>query len=404
MAHRKLLETEASDLATESHANVSIMDTNDNDSGDHVDRKKVFPLSIPSYDSEDWTLPPKNKDGSIIHVTFRIGIENVKELSTVESSAWINIAVTMYWTDLRLVGWKGDLPPKLWGPHLVLVNKLGLESMQVFDEVFALVNHNGRLKRGVVYQGKITNPMSLLDFPYDCDTLDFHFHSSSHWKTLDGSKQNMVTIGQTYTLSEVTDVKEGACSADPFCRLENPDSGNIPEWELHGYSYDLELETQVTGIRAYECEYRLLLSRKTGYYVWKILAPLWQLQILNTLIFFYPPEELDPRMNLAVTLVLTSFATIYVIGSLLPIVDFLTCIDKVVTLNVAVHVISSIESVLVYHVTELAQYDLLFGFLIMIFYVFGCMMFLIPKISNKKRVIEGWKTHEKFNVFAQGKQ
>ena len=213
----------------------------------------LSPLPFP-VDSEEWLVAPTKAPGSKepIEVTFRVGIENISKISTVESNALINIAITMYWTDHRLVGWKGDLPPLLWGPILVLTNKFGGRDMLVFDEVFSLVSEEGRIKRGVVYQGLIMNPMDLTTFPFDCDTMDLNLHSSSHWKCLDGSRANMVTMGQTYTLAKVSNPKEGACTADPFARLENDTSGQIAEWDLHGYSCSLVGEKQVTGIQSYD--------------------------------------------------------------------------------------------------------------------------------------------------------
>ena len=29
----------------------------------------------------------------------------------------------MYWTDPRLIGWTGELPPNLWGPYYDCYNK-----------------------------------------------------------------------------------------------------------------------------------------------------------------------------------------------------------------------------------------------------------------------------------------
>ena len=117
----------------------------------------------PQSDEEygDWIRPPIGSDKKPINVGFRIGVERISEIITSECSAVIRVAVTFYWTDHRLIKWpiNKTLPPDLWGPMFVLTNQYGTD-MTVFDEVFALVDPTvGRMKRGVVYIGKIENPM-----------------------------------------------------------------------------------------------------------------------------------------------------------------------------------------------------------------------------------------------------
>lgn len=220
-------------------------------------------LKVPEFHSEAWLEAPKGPNGTMLEVGFRIGWERISEVSTVQSTCWINIAITYYWTDPRLVGWKGDLPPLTWGPELVLTNKCG-KDMDVFDEVFALTNGNGRIKRGVVYQGTIVNTMDLTSFPFDTDEIELDLHTSSHYRCLDSSRKNMLTTGKTYDLYPISDPNEGASRADPFCRLENADSGRLPDWDLIGYTYRIDTEEQVTGIESTDVFFQMLVARKTG--------------------------------------------------------------------------------------------------------------------------------------------
>ena len=69
---------------------------------------------VPATGDEAWLESPKGPDGDTLQVGFRIGWERISDVSTLQSTVWINIAITFYWTDPRLAGWKGDLPPLLW--------------------------------------------------------------------------------------------------------------------------------------------------------------------------------------------------------------------------------------------------------------------------------------------------
>ena len=222
-------------------------------------------MLVPELNSESWLEAPRGPNDTTLQVGFRIGWERISEVSTVHSTCRINIAVTYYWTDPRLVGWEGDLPPLIWGPEFVLTNKYGTD-MQVFDEVFALANKNGdgRIKRGVVYLGTIVNMMDLSNFPFDTSEIELDLHTSSHYRCLDSSRKNMLTTGRGYEVYEISDPDEGSHPDDPFCRLENHNSGRLPDWDLIGYSYEVKREKQVTGIESTDFIFKMLVARKTG--------------------------------------------------------------------------------------------------------------------------------------------
>eukprot|EP01047_Picozoa_sp_COSAG01_P003388 COSAG01_NODE_99_length_26583_cov_79.512536_10_plen_133_part_00 len=117
----------------------------------------------------------------------------------------VDVRVVLYWTDERLIDWKGDLPPKLWGPKLRLANAADLNMDQI---QFELVDPaTGRMKRGVDYDGNIVNPMDIRVFPFDMDDVRLNFETASTWETLDGSRMGRGRRGQrggeTYELRPV---------------------------------------------------------------------------------------------------------------------------------------------------------------------------------------------------------
>lgn len=360
-------------------------------------------IPVASSLDESWINPPAGQSGELLQVGFRIGWERVAQVSTVNGTVWINIAITLYWTDPRLVGWKGTLPPLLWGPAFSLVNKAGSD-MNVYDEVFALTDPTqGRLKRGIVYQGTIVNPMELSNFPFDIDDILVHLHTSSHWRCLDSSHENMLTFGKAYDVYPITDAREGATSRDPFCRLENPESSQIPEWALVGYSYEIEREQQVTGIESTEVFFKLLVKRKSMYYVFKVMAPLYLTTSFQFVVFVFPPEALEVKINITITLLLTTMAFQYVIASDLPKVDFLTMVDKALGLSLMLSFLCAATAVDA-HLFNRAWGQDLVGAALFSCWVIATLVLIVPALLRKHRDLAAWAAQPSFRTFVSGKQ
>lgn len=131
-----------------------------------------------------------------------------------------------------------------------------------------MVTADGRIKRGVVFLGTILNMMDLSNFPFDTSEIELDLHTSSHYRCLDSSRKNMLTLtlttGRGYEVYEISDPDEGSHPDDPFCRLESHNSGRLPDWDLIGYSYDVKRENQVTGIESIDFIFKMLVARKTG--------------------------------------------------------------------------------------------------------------------------------------------
>eukprot|EP01048_Picozoa_sp_COSAG05_P025547 COSAG05_NODE_6550_length_939_cov_1.515476_1_plen_131_part_10 len=120
----------------------------------------------------DYAGPPPTPDGTPFWVDARIDLVRCSAVDTVKSTAHIKIYVIVYWTDPRLAGWTGDLPPQLWGPHLTLQNASADNDVQDTHAVFDFADRKvGRLKRVRLLCGTVENSMDLKDFPFDMDDI-----------------------------------------------------------------------------------------------------------------------------------------------------------------------------------------------------------------------------------------
>ena len=281
-----------------------------------------------SDDDEHWTQPPPSEDGAPAWVDLGLNLKRIHSVDTVASTTYAHVSTVLYWNDPRLVGWPEGkpLPPALWGPMLKLDNALA--DFQSYDIGFVLVNADtGRLKRSRHYRGTVDNPMELHAFPFDLDNVEFSLKTTSTWESLDGTRGGGLAKGKSYRLRQNREPDE----TDWVTMLWN---GQVAEWELHGVSTDIyERPANKSGSENTMVSINFHLSRKSGYYFWKALLPLYLLTALSMSTFQLDTDSLPDRNSTVSTYFLAAFAMLYVVGEALPKTDFLTKIDVTIVIS-----------------------------------------------------------------------
>jgi len=285
----------------------------------------------------------KKKPRPPIAVDVRFNVRSISDIDTAKSKVNVIFDSICYWTDTRLIGWdEPGLPLKLWGPHIILRN--ANPDLKDYHVDFELVNKKtGRLYRVRTYEGTIKNPMSLLAFPLDFDDIMVKFRTKSSWLTLDEEEkgQGLNGVPRIYNLRRITEPGEGVFLD---CRF----NGKVSEWKIHGFSHKLideKAEVMAVKIAAH-------VSRKTSFYVWKDLLPLWLLTALAFTTFWFEPDELGDRAGIVSTYFLAAFAMLYVVGDDLPKTDFLTKIDQIIVLTTLSLAVMGLSSVLIYSIDK----------------------------------------------------
>ncbi|GMH92329.1 hypothetical protein TrVE_jg2597 [Triparma verrucosa] len=299
-----------------------------------------------------WVQPPKSKDGKLIMVNCRINLNNLSKVNTAEGVCSIEIFFVCYWTDQRLIGYNMDaeLPPKLWGPRMEI---MGLEMDESHGE-FGLVDPGtGRCKRGRLYKGVIGMEMNLSSFPFDQNSIDVRFFTSSTWMSYDEGSSGMPATTATYTIRSV---EEGAREGN-WCTLDW--STKVHEFRLHGLSTNIEEQsTDSNGAQMNYVNISFHLSREAGYYFWKVLLPLWTLTILNFTAFEFDTADLSDRMGFISTCFLAGYAMLYVVGDSIPKMSFLTSIDLLISFNNFVIFLSGLSCRIIYIIQKKYGSDL----------------------------------------------
>jgi hypothetical protein len=277
-------------------------------------------------DDNDWAKPPGNSSSSPFFVDFRLNWKQLADIDTQKSTADVKIGVLMHWTDDRLMGWPSDrlLPPTLWGPYLYIDNES--QGMDVVETEFMLIDSStGRLKRAFIFTGKVNLRMDLHDFPFDVQIVRVKFWTLSCWRLLDGSRSGQAPHGAIYRLSPV----RGNNNEGQWINLTW--DGSVPEFQLHGVSTRVSPHTMTTGgqeLSAFSMGCHI--SRKSSFYVTKVLVPLYLLVILSFTCFVFSTDDLPSRDASISTYFLSAFAMLYVVDQFLPKADFLTKIDQLI--------------------------------------------------------------------------
>ena len=279
-----------------------------------------------------WPYGQQPPSDNTFFVDLRFNLFKVTDVNTVDGTAFVNFGIVCYWTDSRLIDWPEGtaLPPELWGPHLMLLNARA--DLQEVESSFDLVNRdNGRLKRGREFKGTVDINMDLRAFPFDMGSIELLFYSASHWLSLNGEKHcsgSRAASGKTYRLRQVCEENnEGKW-------LNFLWNGTIPEWTLHGVSTKIvEKIPNPQGQEHTNVPVSFHVTRKARYYFWKALLPLYLLTLLSMSTFHFDCDDFEGRNSTVSTYFLAAFAMLYVVGSSLPKVNFLTTIDAVIVLT-----------------------------------------------------------------------
>lgn len=225
------------------------------------------------------------------------------------------------WTDPRLAepgtGSRRLSLDKIWHPRMVIANQRNADIK--LPEVVE-VDADGRVTYRQRVLGDFSCPLDLADFPFDRQQLYVH----------------VVSAGYTNEqVKFVPDLEESGRS----------ERFSITDWEVSG----LELverpytaphsERLVPGVSL-----QFEVSRLARYYAGTIFATVSIIVTMAWLVFWIPPSNINPRISVSVTSMLSLIAYRFVAGQDLPRLPYLTTMDFFL-LGAAVMVLLGLASV-----------------------------------------------------------
>eukprot|EP00529_Nitzschia_sp_RCC80_P023454 CAMPEP_0113465154 /NCGR_PEP_ID=MMETSP0014_2-20120614/13587_1 /TAXON_ID=2857 /ORGANISM="Nitzschia sp." /LENGTH=470 /DNA_ID=CAMNT_0000357291 /DNA_START=194 /DNA_END=1606 /DNA_ORIENTATION=- /assembly_acc=CAM_ASM_000159 len=319
------------------------------------------PQSPPQPDHYHWNLPPPPPPSTTndkiqgryyygndsdyddepppLNVDFRCACFKLSNISTVDFTVLVKFVIVFEWNDSRLVDKEdvmttNDLPSDLWGPDIILENAQN-DCEVIYDSFSLLDKRTGRLKRTVTFHGFVYNPMDLNDFPFDSDELEMKFISISNWRTLDGTRFGNDPCRRTYRLTPMLRRKDVKFLIMGW-------GGKVNEFQIMGWSQKVTCPDDPAVPICFKFEFHLV--RKAQFYLIKVMLPLWLLVVTSLAAFGIETYDLSGRLEVLVTLLLSTIAFLYVVQESVPKINHLTVVDQVVVATLGALLLSVLFS------------------------------------------------------------
>lgn len=274
-------------------------------------------LAINGFSSnENLTLP--SGDGPV-EITAHLHINKIYNINTVDETFQIDGYLEYSWFDERVKliddfsyepsiyeneKAKELFDTKIWFPAFELINVQGsVEIPNVGLEIYP----NGKIIYEVRFFGTFSNPMNFRNFPFDSQNFNIQIEAFSY------DSNQLIFINPDMFLDS---------SNDSFS--EKWDILNmVPTINEQVYPED-NAEDEVFSRVIFEID----AKRKTGYYLWQVLFPLFIIIMASFAIFWI--KEFSTQIGIGFTLMLTVVAFNFYSASILPKLPYQTFIEVII--------------------------------------------------------------------------
>jgi len=260
--------------------------------------------------------PPRPTNSKLpIPVGISLHVNEIPEISDTRNQFILDGLLTTTWCDARATteqtnandyqvlygGAAEDWLNNHWFPQVEFANKVG----ESFYQTQSITLHsNGSIEYARRLQENLGSDFSLNKFPFDNQSLLIQLQSFSWPRTV----VKLISLGDVVSLGKST---------------------RLPEWTIRGLNYQLnDHDDPEKGSLEYSrLEARINVSRKYGYYLYKIFIPLALLGFTSIFFLAIPIHEIADRLGFISGLLFTTLAYQLVITSNVPRVPYFTLGD-----------------------------------------------------------------------------
>jgi len=192
----------------------------------------------------------------------------------------------------------------IWTPPIQAANSISHSTRSGLLEV----DRNGEVTYTESFGAVLSNEFALRKFPFDTQVLRFEF--------------------QPFL---------SASSGIQFAPQALPSTGISPEQhtELAAWRVkDLQYSAEKMGGRGIipetrEALFQIIIERRSGFYVWKILLPLLLMTMIPAVVFWLDVKEFDWTLKVPMTMLLSMVALEFAVARDLPRIGYVTFLDAV---------------------------------------------------------------------------
>jgi len=244
--------------------------------------------------------------GTPTEIIVGLALVDLTTISDVDQTVALDALLSLQWTDHRLdsaAGCHYDFLT-IWTPDIQLFNTATVESRRPPQ---ILVEADGRVVSATRYNARVVSPTNISDFPFDRRSIDLQLGSLRYHAT-----ELIFKISKQWTGRKQTAM-------------------TIPDWRIGEPTADVgDLELQRVGRTVSVFNFRIPAERLSGYFVYKFVFPLCLIVMMSWSAFWIDPKNINPRLALAATSMLTLIAYQFTVNALLPKIGYLTTMDKFV--------------------------------------------------------------------------
>lgn len=259
-----------------------------------------------------------------VPVTVLVFMIDVDDIDSSQQTFTANVFLKYDWDDPRLAH-QGDGPvimgmDEIWHPRFQILNQQKL--WKTFPEHFR-VFPDGHVNYRQRVWGDFSQPMDLRDYPADHQVLTVHLVAAGH------SPDQVKLMPSLETQHAIADEL------------------SVTDFEITGSevvidSYNpMDLGPGVASIRS-----AYFATRKTGYFVVKVIIPLILIVMMSWSVFWIDPAEGGTQIGVATTTMLTLIAFRFAIDASLPKISYLTRLDSFVMASTVLVFLSLFEVVI----------------------------------------------------------
>lgn len=242
---------------------------------------------------------------------MRVAVINVDQVDDASQNFTANVFFEASWIDTRLAhDTEGTIRLSLvdiWHPELLLINR---QRIVLTLPKVAQVSPEGVVTIRQRVWGDFSQPLDLHDFPFDTQKFEIWIASAQ------------------YPPSEVVLVQ------DPNLPSLMAPRFSLPDWTIEDFdtlTRVYRLSENAPGRSSFVVS--LTATRKTGYYLIKVILPFILIVMMSWVVFWIDPEHLGIQIAMAATSMLTLIAYRFAVDQLIPAVSYLTRLDRFILVS-----------------------------------------------------------------------
>ncbi len=268
--------------------------------------------------------PPLQTAGGPVEVTVLVYVLDLDEVDSSQQTFTANVFLQYDWDDPRLAH-ENEGPvvmgmEEVWHPRLQILNQQKL--WKTFPDQVE-VSPEGHIKYRQRVWGDFSQPMDLRDYPADHQSL------------------NVELVASGYSPDQVQLIRSNEA------QHAISDNLSVTDFEITGSEVVVDVYRPMdSGPGVASIRSTFFASRKTGYFMVKVIIPLILIVMMSWSVFWIDPAEGGTQIGVATTTMLTLIAFRFAIDASLPKISYLTRLDTFVMASTVLVFLSLFEVVI----------------------------------------------------------